>query len=194
MRKVLLSIATIGMLALATSAYAASPDDSVGTSISGTVGTVFSIAFDNDSDNVTFTTPAAGLTISNIDPTESLNYLDGHSASKSDIAVICKSNEDIAWYLKTTVSGSLAGKMLYYMPQPTVDQVDTNGALLNPTPGLGDPLPVIPDDEAIYSSGNDNINTPNGTYCGMSLGVNGGGLESGTSQSGDITFTMTQTP
>jgi len=191
MKKLLIAmIAGICIAGLAVNAYS---DTSVNTAISGDVGGALSIEFDDDSGNVTFTDPASGLPITDIDPTSDLNYLDGHSTSKSDLAVICKSNSATGWHLTSTVSGTLTGKVIYYMGQPTywngTTSVPTDGRLGNRPPTSGQPWPVLPSNTIYTSGSNDGINTPEGTYCGMDLGVNGGGLTGG-GKSADITFTI----
>jgi hypothetical protein len=165
--------------------------------VNATVDNIFSIEWETDSANVAY--PNGGpVGFSTVDPASTLNYADNHSTLKADIALICKSNENVAWGLKTSTAGSLPGaSLLYYMAQPTVYSESsgkgelTSGTLANSTPGLNQPWPVIPQGSVIYTAGDDTVNTPYGTYCGLSLGIHGGGLSKGN-YSSTITFTMTQ--
>ena len=197
MRRIsLTSAVAICLLLLGVTVYAAQ-DQPLTCSITASVDTIFSIEWDTDSKNVTY--PNGGpLTFSDIDPASNLNYANNHSDQKSDIALICKSNENVAWGLKTSTTGTLPStNLLYYMPQPTVYSETsqrgelTSGTLANPTPGLNQPWPVIPQADVVYTSGDDTVNTPYGTYCGLSLGISGAGLTKGNYGS-IITFTMTQ--
>ncbi|MBN1354368.1 MAG: hypothetical protein JW994_06845 [Candidatus Omnitrophica bacterium] len=192
MRKILLiGITAIFALSLAIANVYAGTPQTIQTTVNATVGSTFSIAFETNGTYVSYP-GASGLTAA-VDPASDLNYLDNHSTLKPDIGIIVKSNENIQWFLKTaTAGGSLAGKLLYYLPQPTVDGTVTNGTLTNPVPGEGNPWPKIPNG-TIYTSGLDKINTPNGTYFGMSIGVTGSGLAPGSAAC-NLIFTLTQTP
>lgn len=193
MKKILLTgIVAICFLALATAVYAAGDPTPIATTVTANVDTVFSIAFDNTAANVSY--PGATNLTATVDSASNLNYLALHSGTKPDIGVICTSNENTTWYLKAEATGTLAGKLLFYLPQPTVGGALTTGTLATATPGAGQQWPVIPTTKStLYTSGNDKVNTPNGTYCGMSIGINGGGLAPGTGVTGTVTFTLTQT-
>ncbi len=169
-------------------------DEQLSSTVNATVDNIFSMEWETNGTYVTY--PNGGpINFSNVSPASDLNYADGHTTQHPDIALICKNNETPQWGIKTSVSGDLAGNLLYYLPKPTVDGVATTGTVVGGTPGSGDPWPVISNNATIYKSGDDNVNTPFGSYCGMSIGVNGGGLSpkaQGVSISGTITFTMTQ--
>ncbi len=197
MKKILLSSAVVICLLLLGVAVYAATDKKATCEITASVDTIFSVEWETNSAYVTY--PDGGpVSFTNDDPASNLNYPDNHSDLKADIALICKSNENVAWGLKTSTTGTLPStSLLYYMAQPTVYSDTsgkgelTSGTLANPKPGLGQPWPVIPQADVIYTSGDDTVNTPYGTYCGLSLGISGAGLTKGTYGS-VITFTMTQ--
>ena len=196
MKKLILT--TICILAIATVAYAGAPV-SLTSNVNANVAGVFSMEWEDNVPTVEVTYANGGpLPFTNIDPTLSQVNTDGYVNTKSDIALICKSNEATTWGIKTSVSaGLLTGKLLYYMGQPTMwngtASVPTNGLLANTVPAPGDPWPVIPENSVIYTSGgNDTINTPFGSYCGMSIAINPSGLVSGSAPVATITYTMTQ--
>jgi len=148
----------------------------------------------------TYSTFGAGtISWSNAVGSSNLIYATGHSSSKSDIIVICQYNgTGTGWALKMnfTSSDALAGKMKFYMGQPTYNSVSTNGTLGFPTPGGGQDWPFIPGSAAtIYTSGsNDKINTTNGTWCGISFAITPVGLAAGVQYSGVITYTIVELP
>ncbi|MDP2912901.1 MAG: hypothetical protein Q8N91_02720 [Candidatus Omnitrophota bacterium] len=94
--------------------------------------------------------------------------------------------------MKFNSTNGLDGKLKYYMAQPTYNGVTTNGTLGNSVPGSGSDWPVVPtSDLTTYTSGaSDRTNAPNGTFVGVSYGLNPQGLATGTTYGGTITYTI----
>ncbi|MDP2912903.1 MAG: hypothetical protein Q8N91_02730 [Candidatus Omnitrophota bacterium] len=157
-----------------------------------TIASVLSIEFASTS-----TTTFGSGTISwvNVDPTSSLIYpTGGHVAGKADTAVICKYNGAGNWALKMKFESSnlTYRKLRFYMAQPTYNGVATNGTLVDWTPYFGAdwyPVPLI--DATVYTSGTmDRTNVPNGTFVGISYGLNPQDLTAGVSYSATIIYTV----
>ena len=115
----------------------------------------------------------------------------------ADVGVIVKYNGTrVSWYLMISLSGDidLTDKVKFYMKQPINRNTTlaTDGALGFPTPPANSDWPKIPAAPAVvYTSGpGDTINTPFGTFVGISYGLNPVGLEAGTSYTGTVTYTL----
>jgi hypothetical protein len=137
------------------------------------------------------------ITFSNVDPSSAYNYPDGRSEGdgKSDIGLVAKSNQGVAWYLKIGInSGSpLVDKLGAYMSQPWNRNWDS------PADGgraHGDNWWNVPASATtIYTAGpaGDYTNTPFGTLATLSYKIDGTSMSPG-SYSGTVTYTLTQTP
>ena len=193
MNKILLTtIAVIGYLTLATIAYAAD-NQTLETSVSGTVQDVFSIEFYTEAGKVLYSTSVPFTTV---DPTDAFNYPDGRAADdqKSDVGLIVISNQGKPWYLKIGIDAAspLLGKLGYNMGQPFNRnwESEADGSI-----GHGDwfDIPVASDPETMYTAGTvDQINTPLGTLATLSFKLNGAGLTPGY-KSATVTYTLTET-
>jgi len=191
---ILILILTICCFVFSQAVHAAS-DQQIASEIYINVYGIFSIEWESDPTYVSY--PNGGpVYFSSVSPASTLNYADGHTNMKSDIAFICRSSESIPWGVKTNVTGDTPNNLLYYMGQPTWNpggsgSVPTDGTLGDPTPNAGDPWPFIKSNWLIYGSGSDSSNLPYGTYVGMNVGVYGPGLSSGQ-HTNTVIFTMTQ--
>ena len=197
MRKIF-SILTVAiyMICLVTGAFAAT---SATQSVS--IGVKETLALELASDAALGT---GAISWSNVEPTSTLIYPDGgHVSGKSDVGVRCKSNRAGGWQLKLEFNAGqpeVANKIKYYMALPTFGGTATvpgtpgNGTLANTPPAAGFDWPVIPNGVVYTSGGNDSINTPNGSYAGISYALDPTGLQTGTPYSGAIVYTITAKP
>ena len=174
---------------LATDGYAAA---TLTQATNVTVASVLSAEFASTTDS-TFGSGAVPWT--NVIPTANLVRPTGHVSTKPDVGIICTYNGIAAiWYLKMSfASATLAGKISKYMSQPI--NRNTSSATNGTVAGGANTWQAIPATAAtVYTSGNDTLNTPLGTFCGMDFGLNPEGLLTGTSYTGTITYTITTTP
>jgi hypothetical protein len=193
-----MKILTISMVVVACSlmlagvAHAA-PDQNRQTTVTASVGDMFSLEFYTDP-NVLYTTT---VPFTNVDPANQYNYANGRAASdgRSDVGLLVKSNQGKVWYLKIGVNSgsSLLGKLGCFMGQPWNRNWDTvaDGSL-----GRGDwfNIPVDSNPETMYTAGTgDQTNTPLGTLATLSYKIDGTGLVPG-SHNGVVTYTLTEAP
>jgi len=190
-------VLTLVALLSATAAYAATTvTQSATASVAGTMSVEFAdttdTTFGGGAINWNSVDPALGNLIP---PTGAARG----TGAKMDTAVICKYNgSSTAWYFKMSITGTLAGKIKYYMPQPVNrnTSLPTNGVVAGGTPPAGSDWPVIPSAATTgYTSGtNDTVNTPFGSFVALNYALNPTGMVSGSSYSGTITYTITTTP
>ena len=184
---------TIIICLVAASAFAV--DQTKTSTVSATVGNIFSLAFYNDA-NVVYNT---SIPFSVVDPSSQYNYADGRAEldGKSDIGLVVITNFDLSWFLKiqpTDTTGNLsgAGKIGIYMSQP----INRNtGGLASGALGQGEAWFTLPvSSHTLYSSaGADNNNTPFGTLATLNFKVDGTGLAPGAYAT-SVTYTLTTTP
>lgn len=190
----------VGMLLLAiaiclVAASAFAVDQTRTSTVSATVGNIFSLAFYNDT-NVVYNT---SIPFSAVDPSSQYNYADGRAESdgKSDIGLVVITNFNLPWFLKvqpTDTTGNLsgAGKLGIYMSQPI--NRNTSGPASG---GLGQGIAwfALPaSSHTLYSSaGADNNNTPFGILATLNFKIDGTGLAPGAYAT-SVTYTLTATP
>ncbi len=190
----ILIMAMVIVLAAA-SAFAVPVDQTKASSVTASVGNVFSLAFYNDT-NVIYNT---SIPFGSINPSSQFNYPVGRAEfdGKSDIGLVVTTNFDLPWYLKiqpTDTTGNLAGagKLAIYMAQPI--NRNTGGSASG---GLGqgvDWFTLPASSHTLYSSaGSDNNNTPFGVLAALSFKVDGTGLATGDYAT-TVTYTLTTTP
>jgi len=195
MKKLFLLIAiTVAIGCLATSGFAVT---NASQNVSVSVGETLALELDPLAP-----CGAGQIDWTNIEPTSNLVYATAHDPTKSDVGVRCKSNRALGWQLSmrfVATSPELAGKMKFYMKKPLLPDGTTfgNGTLIaGQPPAAGADWPVMPSaDTVVYASGtNDVINTPNGSYAGISYALNPAGLAVGPSYTGAITYTISPKP
>ncbi|MFC1631341.1 hypothetical protein ACFL1I_00100 [Candidatus Omnitrophota bacterium] len=192
MKKILLSaIMAVAILAIAHNVYA--QDQSLSTTVTGTVASIFSLEFYTDA-NVLY---SSTVPFTSVDPGDQYNYPDGRAEDdgKSDVGLLVTSNQSTPWYLKVglTPGSELTSKLAYYMGQPYNRNWGTpsDGSI-----GHGDwfniPSNIAP--ETMYTAGTaDQLNTPFGTLATLSFKIDGAGLSPG-GKTVSVTYTLTQTP
>jgi len=192
MKKLFVSISVLMAMALVVSGAAFAATTATQTA-NVSVASLLSIEFAPAGQS---TVGSGNLNWTSITPTSNVINIDGHSTTKSDTAVICKYNGTGNWALKmkfvNTGTATLEGKLKYYMGMPYYNGVAANGTLGNPTPGLGQDWPVVPNtDLTVYTAGTlDKTNVPNGTFVGIDYAINPEGLNTTGSYSGTITYTV----
>jgi len=187
---VITAVAIIAVVAMTGKAFAAA-DQTLSSSVSATVGGIFSLEFYTDA-NVLYST---SVPFSSVDPQDEYNYADNRAEDdgKSDIGLLVTTNQGSTWYLKIGVNAgsTLLGKLGYYMGQPTNRNwgSDADGGI-----GHGDwfTIPVSTSPETMYTAGNgDKNNTPLGTLATLSYKINGAGLTPG-GHAATATYTLTE--
>ncbi len=198
MKRLAVVLTIIAMTGLAATIASAVPpaDQSQTSTVTASVGNIFSLAFYND-DNVIYNT---SIPFSSVNPSSQYNYADTRAEfdNKSDVGLLVITNYDLPWYLKiqaTDIAGTLAsaGKIGLYMDQPINRNIaDT---LASGSLGQGVAWYTIPTTiHTLYSSaGSDNNNTPYGTLATLNFKVDGTGVAPG-SHSASLTYTLTTTP
>jgi len=196
MKKII--VLTIMAMLVASAAYALT---TVSQGASATIGTAMSIEFASTTDT---TFGGGNIVWAAVDPSAGSHIAPdsadrtGLPTAKMDTAVICKYNNTQKWQLKMYINGgTLAGKVRFYEAKPVRGATAGNGTMYagQPVPA-GSNWPFIPtSDTAIYTSGtNDTINTPFGSFCGISYALDPTGLSSGTTATGTINYTIVQVP
>lgn len=186
-KMIAMTIMAIAIGCMASSAMAVSLP---AQNVSITVQTALSIEYDTAA-NCTF--PGTTIPWTNINPVSTLEYpTGGHSATKPDVGVICKNN-GATWYLKMNLTTTnLTGKISRSISQPV--NRNTSTATNGTVAGGVDAWVVVPAAATnVYTSNNDTVNTPLGTFVGIYYGLNPTGLQNGTSYTGTITYTLSNT-
>jgi hypothetical protein len=191
MKKLLaIAMTVIMVVSLAHTCGALTTNVSSSASASTSTTALFSVEFD---DSCSY--PTGGpLAWGTVDVTSSLVRLPGHQDGRSDIGVICRTNNNTNWYFRFgTSSTGLQNRVKYYMAMPINRNTSTysNGTLANATPASGSDWPKIGSSTLAYTSGTqDRINTPYGTGVYFDLAFDPSGLAANTSASGTLTYTM----
>ena len=191
MKKITLILAmALAIGCLATNAFAAVT--TLTQSATVTIASVLSIEFASLTDS---TFGSGTIPWTSVTPDSSVVYPTGHVTTKPDVGLICKYNGAGSWYTKMNfTTTTLTDKISRWISQPvnrnTTPGTPTNGTVVTP-----DDWVVIPAAATtVYTSGNDSLNTPLGTYIGVNLSLNPVGLSTGTTYTGTITYTITTTP
>lgn len=160
-----------------------------------TVENVFSIEFYTEAGKVLY---SGSVPFTSVDPSKSLVYPDGRAENdgKSDVGVICRSNDGNTWYLKVTGAsggGLSSGNVKYYMAQPynRNTNAQTDGSLAQATNWYSIPTTAT----TVYTSGaGDKSNLPFGTLATFSYALVPAGLDTGASYTLQVTYTLTTAP
>lgn len=184
---ILIMVMVVGVLA--TGAFAVT---TLSQSANVTLASVLSIEFASTTDS---TFGSGTIPWTNVDPASSVVYPTGHLTTKSDVGLICRYNGAGAWYAKMNLTTTtLTGKLSRWISQP-VNRNTTPGTPTNGTvTGLNSWVVIPATATTVYTSGNDSLNTPLGTFIGVNYSLNPTGLSTGTAYAGTITYTITTTP
>lgn len=195
LNRTLLTLVTVSLLLLP--AISAHADTATAMAIvQAAVSDVFSIEFYTDA-NVLYTT---NIPFTLINPTKQLCYADGRAEGdgKADTGVVCRSNLNVTWYLKMSVTATSAPAMplanfKFYMGQPWNRTLNTTAdGQLTYTPAW---TPVPTASTVIYRAGvNDKNNLPYGTLGTLSFSIYPQGLIAGTTYTMNITYTIATSP
>ncbi|MDD5439851.1 MAG: hypothetical protein PHS37_06675 [Candidatus Omnitrophica bacterium] len=187
--KKLMMVMVMGLFAMAIAVSANAADQTQQSTVNATVGGIFSLSFVTDDANVIHSNL---IPFSNVDPSTSENYSDGHAEGKTDVGLVCLSNHGSTWKLKVEMNGgsTLFHKLLFNMGQPT-DRNTSSGASGSRT--YGDDWYEVPATSTVlYTSGDyDKINTPYGVEATLTFKINGAGLVPG-SHTATVTYTMAE--
>ena len=127
-------------------------------------------------------------------------YADGHSAIKSDVALICKNNNSTqGWTLKMHYVGTgtnpmAANKLYRYIGQPTMNSTSTGHAAVGQDAWTAIPLTTATTVYSATGADIDKNNLPNGTFVGVNVGLDPAGLVAGISYTATITYTVANIP
>ena len=188
---VITSMVVLFAIAIAGASYAA--DQTLSSSVSATVGSIFSMEFYTEAGKVLYST---SVPFSTVDPSSQYNYADGRAENdlKADVGLVVRTNQGNPWYLKIAMNAAspLLTKLGGNMGQPynrNWGTVADGGLTYNDQTWFD----ITDSPATLYTAGAfDQTNTPLGTLATLSFKVDGSGLVPGPYVA-TITYTLTET-